>query len=310
MKIIYAGAPAFSVAPLAALLDAGFCVAAVVTQPDKPVGRKAVLTPTPLKSFALSQGIPVLDFAKIRDHADELSKTGADCMITCAYGQILTQEVLDRFAKGVYNIHTSLLPRWRGASPVQHAIRAGDKETGVTVMRTDVGLDTGDILLREKTEISLSDTSATLSERLSQMGAKLIVEAVRAVEEGRAVFEKQPQEGVTVCKKIRKEDCFVDFSSGAAELSCLVRAMNPEPLAFAYLNGKLANICFAQPCEGAAEGVPGQIVRADKTGIYVATGEGCLKITEMQLEGGKKLKAADLVNGRKVAAGDVFGAKR
>lgn len=308
MKIIYAGAPAFSVVPLSALLDAGFEVAAVVTQPDKPKGRKAILTPTPLKSFALSRNIPVLDFAKIRDHIQELKDTGADAMVTCAYGQILTQQVLDCFASGVYNIHTSLLPRWRGASPVQHAILSGDKETGVTVMRTDIGLDTGDILIREKTEITPVDTAATLSERLSQIGAKLIVEALCAVETGKAVFCKQPQEGATLCKKIRKEECLVDFSKSAEELSCLIRAMSPEPLAFSHLHGKLVNFYFAEEMEGDAEGAPGQVIRADKSGIYVLTGSGILKILELQQEGGKKLKAADFVNGRKISVGDVFGA--
>ncbi len=308
MKIIYAGAPAFSVVPLSALLDAGFEVAAVVTQPDKPTGRKAILTPTPLKSFALSRNIPVLDFAKIRDHIQEQKDTGADAMVTCAYGQILTQQVLDCFASGVYNIHTSLLPRWRGASPVQHAILSGDKETGVTVMRTDIGLDTGDILIREKTEITPVDTAATLSERLSQIGAKLIVEALRTVETGKAVFCKQPQEGVTLCKKIRKEECLVDFSKSAEELSCLIRAMSPEPLAFSHLHGKLVNFYFAEEMEGDAEGAPGQVIRADKSGIYVLTGSGILKILELQQEGGKKLKAADFVNGRKISVGDVFGA--
>ena len=308
MKIIYAGAPAFSVMPLAALQDAGFEVAAVVTQPDKPTGRKAVLTPTPLKSFALSRDIPVLDFAKIRDHIAELKEIGADAMVTCAYGQILTQQVLDSFPAGVYNIHTSLLPRWRGASPVQHAILAGDKETGVTVMRTDIGLDTGDILLQEKIEISLSDTAATLSERLSQMGAKLIVAALRAVQEGTAVFRRQLQEGATLCKKICKEECLVDFSKPAEELSCLIRAMSPEPLAFSRLHGKLVNFYFAEAAEGDAEGACGEVVRADKTGIYVKTGRGILKISELQQEGGKKLKAADFVNGRKISVGDVFGA--
>ena len=308
MKIIYAGAPAFSVMPLAALQDAGFEVAAVVTQPDKPTGRKAVLTPTPLKSFALSRDIPVLDFAKIHDHIAKLKEIGADAMVTCAYGQILTQQVLDRFPAGVYNIHASLLPRWRGASPVQHAILAGDKETGVTVMRTDIGLDTGDILLQEKTGISLSDTAATLSERLSQMGAKLIVAALRAVQEGTAVFRRQPQEGATLCKKIRKEECLVDFSKPAEELSCLIRAMSPEPLAFSRLHGKLVNFYFAETAEGDAEGACGEVVRADKTGIYVKTGRGILKISELQQEGGKRLKAADFVNGRKISVGDVFGA--
>ena len=149
MNIVYAGAPAFSVPPLQALLDAGFAVSAVITQPDKPAGRKGTLTPTPLKAFAEERGIPVHAFAKIRENVAAVRALGADVMVTCAYGQILTQEILSAFPMGVYNIHASLLPRWRGASPVQHAIAAGDERTGITVMRTDVGLDTGDMLLQE-----------------------------------------------------------------------------------------------------------------------------------------------------------------
>ena len=210
MKIIYAGAPAFSVPPLQAVLDAGFEVAAVLTQPDKPVGRKAVLTPTP--------GIPALDFAKVREHVAELSAVGADCMVTCAYGQILTAEVLNVFPRGVYNIHASLLPRWRGASPIQHAILAGDAQTGVTVMRTDVGLDTGDMLLVREIPIAPDDTAATLSDKLSALGGECIVEALRKIEDGAAVFAPQPNEGVTLCKKIKKEECVVDFSKTSAEI--------------------------------------------------------------------------------------------
>ena len=141
MKIVYAGANALSVLPLTALRGAGFAVCAVLTQPDRPVGRKGVLTPSPLKQYALGENIPVFDFAKVRDHAAELAATGADCMVTCSYGQLLTQDVLNAFPRGVFNVHTSLLPRWRGASPIQHAILAGDSETGVTVMKTELGLD-------------------------------------------------------------------------------------------------------------------------------------------------------------------------
>ena len=303
MKIIYAGAPAFSVPPLQAVLDAGFEVAAVLTQPDKPVGRKAVLTPTPLKAFAAERGIPALDFAKVREHVAELSAVGADCMVTCAYGQILTAEVLNVFPRGVYNIHASLLPRWRGASPIQHAILAGDAQTGVTVMRTDVGLDTGDMLLVREIPIAPDDTAATLSDKLSALGGECIVEALR-----KAVFAPQPNEGVTLCKKIKKEECVVDFSKTSAEICNLIRAMNPSPLAFSYLRGAPVNLFFAQPAEAEnAEGArAGEVVRADKTGIYVRAGEGIVRILELQAAGGKRMHAADFVNGRKIAVGDVF----
>lgn len=312
MKIVYAGAPEFSVAPLKSLSEAGFRVIAVVTQPDKPVGRKAVLTPTPLKSYALSQGIPAYDFAKIREHAAELRALGADVMITCAYGQLLTQEVLDAFPAGVYNIHASLLPRWRGASPIQHAILAGDTQTGVTVMKTDIGLDTGDMLLCEKTPVLPDDTAGTLSEKLSSLGGECIVRAMKELEAGAAAFAKQDGARATVCKKIGKEDCLTDFARPAEEVCRLIRAMNPSPLAYAFLKGKLVNFYFAEPCGAQADAAaaPGEVVRADKTGVYVAAGGGCVKITELQLEGGKRMRAADAVNGRKIAAGDIFAKER
>lgn len=306
MKIVYAGAPEFSVAPLRAILGAGVTVAAVVTQPDKPVGRKAVLTPTPLKAFALGAGIPVYAFAKIRDSVSELAALGADCMVTCAYGQLLTREVLQTFPKGVYNIHASLLPRLRGASPIQHAILGAEKETGVTIMRTDEGLDTGDMLLQRAVPIAETDTAGTLSEKLSVLGGDCIVEALRAVEAGEAKFEKQDAGRATLCKKITKEQCVVDFLRSAKEICALIRAMNPAPLAFAYLRGTVVNFYCAEPCAESASGEYGEVVRADKTGVYVRSGEGTVKITELQAAGGKKMRAADFVNGRKIAVRDRF----
>ncbi len=309
MKIAYAGAPAFSVSPLRAILEAGYPVSAVITQPDKPVGRKGVLTPTPLKAFAAERGIPVYTFQKIRDCADEVRAIGADVLVTCAYGQILTQEILDAFSQGVYNIHASLLPRWRGASPIQHAILAGDRVTGVTIMRTDIGLDTGDMLRVGETAISEDDTAETLALRLTDLGGKLIVEALKDLEAGRAVFTKQNEDTATLCKKIKKQDCALDLKKSADELCRLIRAMNPEPLAFTRLHGKLVNVFFAEALNDNAAGAIGEVVRADKTGIYVKAGAGILKIVQMQLEGGKKLSACDLVNGRKVVVGDVFGSE-
>lgn len=307
MKLIYAGAPAFSVPPLAALRKAGFEVVAVLTQPDKPVGRKAVLTPTPLKAYALQEGIPVLDFAKVRDNVSALAAQGADILVTCAYGQILTQEVLDAFPAGVYNIHASLLPRWRGASPIQHAILSGDSVTGVTIMRTDIGLDTGDILLQKELPIDDRETSETLSEKLSALGAEAIAEALKLLESGNAHFTKQSEEGVTLCKKIRKEDCEVNFAQRSYWVGCLIRAMNPQPLAFSRLNGKIVNFYLADSDNFTDEGVYGQVIRADKSGIYVKTGVGSVRITQLQMEGGKRMSAADFVNGRKISVGDIFG---
>ena len=305
MKLVYAGANALSVLPLQALRDAGFNVVAAVTQPDRPVGRKAVLTPCPLKVYAQAAGIEVLDFPKIREHVAQLQALGADCMVTCSYGQILTRAVLDCFAQGVYNIHTSLLPRWRGASPIQHSILAGDERTGVTIMRTDVGLDTGDILLQRAIAIGEEDAAA-LAERLFRLGADCITQALRQVEAGTAVFTRQDDSAATVCKKIGKADCEIDFSAPAESVCRLIRAMNPEPLAFTFLRGKTVNV-YAATAEPIDAKDPGRVVRADKTGIYVAAGIGSVRIAFLQEEGGKRLRAADFVNGRKVAVGDRFG---
>lgn len=306
MKIVFAGSDPRSPIPFRALREAGFCVAAVLTQPDKPTGRKRVLTPNPMKVAAQEAGVPVFDFARVRDHAAALAAVGADCMVTCAYGQILTADVLAAFPRGVFNVHTSLLPRWRGASPIQSAIWAGDAETGVTIMRTELGLDTGDVLLRARLPIEETDTAGTLADKLFALGAACIVTALTQVEQGTETYEKQNEADATFCKKIKKEDAVIDFTQSAERVCCLVRAMEPEPLASARCGGKLVNILSAVPAEGVA-GACGEVVRADKTGVYVRAGDGCVCIRELQFEGGKRLKAADAVNGRKVCVGDVFG---
>ena len=309
MKLVYAGSPAFSLPPFERILAEGHEVLAVLTRPDKPFGRKGVLTPTPLKALARERGIPVLDFPKVRDHAEELAALGADAMITCAYGQILTQPVLDAFLLGVFNIHASLLPRWRGASPIQHAILAGDKETGVTIMKTDIGLDTGDVLLSRTVPLSGTETAGELSEALAREGAEAIAQAIPLIAAGGLLGMGRvlsPQEGEpTLCKKIEKGQCLLDFSRPAEELSRLVRAMSPQPLAYSFLRGAAVNFYYALPEEG--EAAPGHIVRADKTGICIGTVSGILRVLELQAAGGKRMKAADFVNGRKAAVGDVFG---
>lgn len=304
MKLVFAGTPAFAVPSLEALAEK-FDIAAVLTQPDKPQGRKGVLTPSPVKAAALARGIPVLQPEKLKADFSALAAVRADLMVTCAYGQLLTREVLDAFPLGVYNIHASLLPRWRGASPIQHAILAGDAKTGVTVMKTDEGLDTGDVLLSRPLSLDGTETAGTLSQKMSALGGECIADALALLEKGEAPLTPQAGEA-TLCKKIKKEQCLLDFSRPAEELSRLVRAMNPQPLAWSLLRGAPVNFYYALPEEG--EGAPGQIVRADKTGIYIAAGGGVLRVTELQFAGGRPVRAADAVNGRKVCAGDVFGA--
>lgn len=302
MNIVYAGAPEFSVPPLQKIINAGYRVVAVVTQPDKPVGRKGVITPTPLKTFAAAFGIPVLDYPKIRNYAKELSSLGADLMVTCAYGQLLTQPILDAFPLGVYNIHASLLPKYRGAAPIAACILNGETHTGITVMKTELGLDTGDMLLQKEIQIAPQDTAGTLSEKLSLLGGECVVEALDLLKSGKAAFTPQNGAEATLVKKINKEHALIDFSASAKQIVDLVRAMNPSPVAYAFLGDKALNVFTAEEAQDEG-GDCGEVVRADKTGVYVKAGSGTVRLTEMQAEGGKRMRAADFVNGRKITAG-------
>lgn len=301
MKIVYAGSPQYAVAPLKALIEAGKEIVAVITQPDKPTGRKKILTPTPVKSYALSLGIPVIDYPKIREHAEEVRALGADLMITCAYGQILTQDILGAFRLGVYNLHASLLPLFRGASPIQSAILSGCEYTGVTVMKTELALDCGGILLVKRVNIG-SKTAGELSEELSEVSAEAAVEAVNLVESGQNQLLLQDEAKATYCKKISKADAKVDFSRDGEEVARLINAMSPSPAAYCSLSGNPVNLLKAVPCEGTGEA--GEVLAADKKGIVVACGKGAVNILQLQFSGGKAICAADAVNGRKIKAGD------
>lgn len=300
MKIVFAGSPEYAVPSLKALHES-FGVAAVITQPDKPAGRKGTLTPTPVKTEAQRLGLPVYEFERIRNCVDKVRAIGGDVMITCAYGQLLTQEILDCFKKGVWNLHASLLPKFRGASPVQAAILAGETHTGVTVMRTELALDSGDILLVKRCEIG-GRNCAALSALLSQLSAEAATEAVPIIESGRAQLLVQDEGKATFCKKIRKGDCRIDFSRSAEDICRLIRAMNPEPYAYCLQNGEGLNVLCATETEG--NGVAGEVISADKRGLIVACGMGALRIEELQPSGGKAMRAADFINGRRIKAGD------
>lgn len=302
MKIVFAGSPAFATPALETLVKAGKNVIAVITQPDKPVGRKQVLTPTPVKQVALNYNIPVYDFKKIREHAAEIKALGADIMITCAYGQILTEEVLACFPCGVWNIHASLLPKFRGASPIQAAILAGETHTGVTVMKTELALDTGDILLVKRCEIG-DMTCGELTEKLSFLGAEAAAEAVEYLEAASAQLMVQDEARATYCKKLKKTEGKLDFTKKARDILGVIKAFSPEPAAYCMHAGSVLNVLNASASEDCA-GAAGEVVRADKHGILVKCGEGAVLITELQPAGGKKMRAADFVNGRKIKAGD------
>ena len=300
MKIVFAGSPEYAVPAIKAVHEK-FGVAAVITQPDKPVGRKKVLTPTPVKVEAERLNIPVYDFDKIRNHVGEVKCIGADIMITCAYGQLLTQDVLDCFEKGVWNLHASLLPKFRGASPIQAAILAGESHTGVTVMRTELALDCGDILLVKRCEIG-NMNCAELGEVLSRLSAEAAVEAVGLIEKGNLQLLMQDEAKATFCKKIQKSECKIDFSHSAGDICRLINAMNPDPYAYCEHNGSVLNILRATPTEG--DGEIGAVICADKRGIVVKCGTGAIRIEELQPAGGRAMKAVDFVNGRKIKAGD------
>ena len=310
MKIVYAGTPRFAVAPLKKIIEEGYGVAGVVVQPDKPQGRKGILAPPPVKAFALERGLTVFQPQKIRAETDALKALGGDILITCAYGQILTQEVLDLFPLGVWNIHASLLPKYRGASPIQSAVLNGERETGVTVMKTALGLDTGDILLSLKTEIGEKETFGELSDRLSLLGAKALLKALQSIEKGNFALVKQRDEDAVLTRKIAKESAKIDFSLPAEKIVNLVRGMNPEPTAFAEIDGARLNVFCAERavCPEGSEGAAAGEILSDtpKQGFLVKCGDGAVKLAEVQASGGRRMKGSDFLNGRKVRKGQVF----
>lgn len=314
MKIVFAGTPDFAVAPLKNIIENGYEVVGVITQQDKPQGRKAILTPPPVKTFALAHNIPVLQPEKIRDEIEDVKALGGELLVTCAYGQILTQAVLDCFPKGVWNIHAGLLPQYRGASPIQSCIINGETTTGVSIMKTELGLDSGDVLCVEETPISPTETYGELSERLSVLGAKLIVQALAAIKGGKYTLTAQATDGVQVVRKINKEHAKIGFNRPVNEIVNLVRGMNPAPVAYAILGENKLNIYRAERAvltdeENAAFGLAaiGEVLSdKPKRGLLVKCADGAIKLTEVQLSGGKRMSGGDLLNGRKVQKGQVF----
>lgn len=303
MKVIFLGTPEFAVKPLESIINASkHKVVGVVCQPDKPVGRKAIITPPPTKVVALNNGIPVFQFEKIRNGgAEELKKLGADIMVTCAYGQILNKDILNICKYGVINIHASLLPKYRGAAPIQYAIVNGEKETGVTFMKTEEGLDTGDIIAEYKTEIKTCETSAELSQRLSAMGARHVNTVLSSIEKGEAKYKKQDNSAANVVKTIKKEQTEVNFNKPGKEVANFINGMYPQ--AYSFCNGKKYKFYRAKPTKG--QDKDGEVLLATKK-LIIACLKGAVEILEIQEEGGKRLSAKDFLNGRKIVAGDIF----
>ncbi|UVO18153.1 methionyl-tRNA formyltransferase [Stutzerimonas stutzeri] len=309
MRIVFAGTPEFAAQHLQALLEAGRAVVAVYTQPDRPAGRGQKLAPSPVKQLAVQHGIPVYQPQTLREPAAqaELATLQADLMVVVAYGLILPQAVLDLPRLGCINSHASLLPRWRGAAPIQRAIEAGDDESGVTVMQMEAGLDTGPMLLKVSTPITAEDTGGTLHDRVAALGSQAVVRAVEALAAGTLQPEPQDDALATYAHKLSKDEARIDWRRPAVELERLVRAFNPWPICHTTLGGEALKVHAARL--GAGQGEPGHILEASRNGLTVACGEGALSLTRLQLPGGKPLDFADLYNSRReqFAAGLVLG---
>jgi methionyl-tRNA formyltransferase len=305
-SIIFAGTPEFSVPVLEALLRSQHRVIGAYTQPDRPAGRGRQLTASPVKRVALEHNVPVEQPATFKDSSavERLASYGADLMIVVAYGLLLPQSVLSTPRLGCINVHASLLPRWRGAAPIHRAILAGDETTGVTIMQMDAGLDTGPMLLKRSTPIGPTETSATLHDRLAQLGAEALLATLDSLSD--IVPEPQPQEGVTYAHKIRKEEARIDWSRSAQELDRMVRAFNPWPVAETLWNGQQLRIWEATPDSAHVDAPAGTVVRCDQNGIAVATGAGVLVVKRVQLAGRSATSAIDFLNAHRLQ-GAVLG---
>ena len=308
MKIIFAGTPEFAAVALNALYDAGHEITLVLTQPDRPAGRGMQLQASAVKQCALAHGTPVAQPQSLRldgkypDVAKEahalLQATPHDVMIVAAYGLILPRSVLDIPRHGCINIHASLLPRWRGAAPIHRAIEAGDRETGVTIMQMEEGLDTGPMMLMESLPILDSDTTGSLHDKLAALGGRMIVQAVQQLEAGRLQATPQPEAGANYAAKISKEEAALDFTQDAAVLARKIRAFNPFPGATGKFGEVVVKLWQAQALDTPTAAAPGQVLAASaQDGVLIACGQGVLRVTELQKPGGKRLAEAEFLKG-------------
>lgn len=306
MRIVFMGTPDFAVPSLQALIDAGHDVCAVYTQPDKPQGRKQILTAPPVKTLALEHDIPVFqpNILKNEDEQARLRELAPEVIIVVAYGKLLPKAVLDIPPHGCINVHGSLLPRWRGAAPIQWAVIAGDEMAGVTTMQMAEGLDTGDMLLTYETKVGEKETAGELFDRLAQSGAELLTQTLVKLDE----ITPRPQDDAQSCyaHMLDKQMAVIDWSKSAHEIDCLIRGLNPWPIALTTLSGERLKVFAAEKAAG--NGEPGTVLEADpKKGLTVACGEGALRLTEIQLVGGKRMKATDFLRGHVIEVGTKLG---
>ena len=308
MKVIFAGTPDFAAAALKAIAAAGFEIPLVLTQPDRPKGRGMQLAPSPVKQAALELGLRVAQPEKLRNNAEALQmhkEAEADVMVVAAYGLILPQDVLDTPKHGCLNIHASLLPRWRGAAPIQRAIEAGDAETGVCIMQMDIGLDTGDVVSEHRYAIQPTDTANEVHDALMNLGAEAIVADLQQLKaEGRLKSVKQPEEGVTYAQKLSKEEARINWNESAAVIERKIRAFNPVPAAWVEYQGKPMKIWRAEVV--AQQGRAGEVLSCSSDGLIIACGANALKITELQPSGSKRMNIAAFAAGHTVEAGTVL----
>ncbi|MDQ7985110.1 methionyl-tRNA formyltransferase [Pseudomonas sp. G34] len=299
LRIVFAGTPEFAAAHLKALLDTPHQIVAVYTQPDRPAGRGQKLMPSPVKQLAVDNAIAVLQPPSLKDAAAqaELAALKPDLLVVVAYGLILPQAVLDIPRFGCINSHASLLPRWRGAAPIQRAVQAGDAESGVTVMQMEAGLDTGPMLLKVRTPITADDTGGSLHDRLAELGPPAVIEAIAGLASGTLMGEVQDDALANYAHKLNKEEARIDWSRPAIELERLIRAFNPWPICHSTLNDAPLKVLAGRIGEG--QGQPGEILAASKDGLTVACGSGALLLTRLQLPGGKALNFSDLYNSRR-----------
>ena len=300
LRIVFAGTPDFAARHLAALLSSEHEVIAVYTQPDRPAGRGKKLTASPVKNIALEHDIPVYqpENFKSDEAKQELADLNADIMVVVAYGLLLPQVVLDTPRLGCINVHGSILPRWRGAAPIQRSIWAGDAETGVTIMQMDIGLDTGDMLSIATLPIEATDTSASMYEKLAGLGPDALVECLADIAAGKAVAEKQDDELANYAKKLSKEEARINWSDDAAHIERCVRAFNPWPMSHFEAAENSIKVWQSRVAEQTTDKPAGTILQADKTGIYVASGQGVLVLEQLQVPGKKAMSVQDILNSR------------
>lgn len=311
MRIVFMGTPDFAVGTLEELIKAGHEIIGVVTQPDKPKGRGKTLMPTPVKGVALKHQIPVYQPKKVREKefTEALRNLSPDVIVVAAFGQIITKEILEIPRFGCINVHASLLPAYRGAAPIQWAVINGEKESGVTIMQMDEGLDTGDMIDKVVVPLAQDETGGSLFDKLSQAGARLCVKVLKDLEEGKAVREKQPEESTTpYASMISKKMGEINWSQPAGSIEQLIRGLDPWPSAYTKLQGKTLKLWKARVVEEKQEkGRPGEVVQVEKEAFFVQTGEGILKIEELQMEGKKRMDTGAFLRGFQLTCGEILG---